>query len=167
MKKLLITSIFILLFVHSSEASDWELFADSKNNEYYIDKQSIEEYEIDCSWYVCTCPRIDFAVMKDLPKKFVRVWVKTINKKPREYDVIEEMDYLEYECKEERTRLLHLTKIYSNMINESINLSAVLKWNDIQTDTIVKLIYEYLCKKSLHTSSPSFMKSPIIVSLSN
>lgn len=147
MRKFLMICIFILLLVHSSQASDWELFADSENNEYYIDKQSIEEYEINCSWYICTNPQIDFALMKDLPKKFVRVWVKTINKKPRGYDAIEEMDYLEYECKEERTRLLHLTKIYSNMINESINLSAVPKWNDIQTDAVVKSMYEYLCKK--------------------
>jgi hypothetical protein len=148
MRNILMICIFILLSVHSSEASDWELFADSQNNEYYIDKQSIEEYEMNCSWHYCTSPQIDFSFMKSLPKKFVRVWVKKTNKNPGKYDVIDEMDYLEYECKEKRTRMLHLTKIYSDMINESVDLSAMSRWNDIRTGTVVKLIYDYLCKNN-------------------
>jgi hypothetical protein len=148
MRNLLMICIFILLSVNSSEASDWELFANSQNNEYYIDKQSIEEYEINCSWHYCTSTQIDFSFMKHLPKKFVRVWVKKTNKNPGEYDVIDEMDYLEYECKEKRTRMLHLTKIYADMINESVDLGAMSRWIDIRTGTIVKLIYEYLCKNN-------------------
>jgi hypothetical protein len=158
MRNLLMISVFTLLFVHSTAASDWELFVDGQNDEYYIDKQSIEVYAVNCSWHVCTNPQIDFALLRDLPKKFVRVWVKKTTKKPGKYDATEEMDYLEYECNERSARLLHLTKVYPNMVNESVDLSEIPKWSNIKRDAVLKLLYEYLCKnkKYMATSPPEY-----------
>ena len=153
----LIISIFLILSVpvYSTEASawkvaaaesDWELVAESENLKYYIDKQSIEEYTITCCWYALF-PRYVDKGFESPPNRSIRAWIKKISKTPKQFEAIEELDYQEDDCTKSRSRLLHLTKIYPDGINESSNLNSVIKWDYIPPDTVAELLHKYLCKK--------------------
>ena len=149
-------SIFLILSapVYSTEASawkvaaesDWELVAESENLKYYIDKQSIEEYTGTCCWYALL-PRYVDKGFESPPNKSVRAWIKKISKTPKQSKAPEELDYQEDDCTKSRSRLLHLTKLYPDGINESFNLNSVIKWDYILPDTIAELLHKYLCKK--------------------
>jgi hypothetical protein len=153
---LLTIGIFLILSVpaYSTDASDWKvipqsdwkLVAENENLKYYIDKQSIQEYKSTCCayalfpWYADNsfeCP----------PNRSIRAWIKKISKTPKQYEAKEELDYQEDDCTKSRSRLLHLTRLYPDSINESFNLSAVIKWDSIPPDTVEALIHKYLCQK--------------------
>jgi hypothetical protein len=152
----LIISIFLILPApaYTTEASDWkvvagsdwQLIAESKDLNYYIDRQSIKEYEVNCSSHFCfpwyTSDNSDYP-----PDRFVRAWIKKIHKAPKEYEATQELDYQEHDCVKDKSRLLHLTKIYPDGINESVNLNSVIKWDSIPRDAIAKTLHAYLCNK--------------------
>jgi hypothetical protein len=149
-------SILLILSVpvYSTEASDWKvipqsdwkLVAESEDAKYYIDKQSIEEYKITCCWYALFPWYMDKGY-ECPPNRSIRAWIKKISKTPKQYEAKEELDYQEDDCTESRSRLLHLTKFYPDGINESFNLSAVIKWDSLPPDTVAEFIRKYLCKK--------------------
>jgi hypothetical protein len=147
--------IFLILsiLVYSTEASvwrvvpesDWELLAENKDFKYYVDKQSIRKYTTGCFSNVCF-PWYRSDGSDYPPARFIRAWIKKIGKAPKQYEATEELDYEEYDCTKERSRLLHLTKIYPDGINESINLNVVIKWDNIPPDKIEHFFRTYLCK---------------------
>jgi hypothetical protein len=153
---LLTISIVLILSVpaYSTEASawkvvaesDWKLVAESEDVKYYIDKQSIQEHKITCGWYALF-PWFTDKGFDCPPDRSIRAWIKKISKTPKQYEAKEELDYQEDDCTKSRIRLLHLTKIYPDGINESFNLNAVMKWSSIPPDTVASFIHKYLCKK--------------------
>jgi len=153
---LLTVSIVLSLSVpvYSTEASDWKVVAESdwklvtesESLKYYIDKQSIQEYKSTC----CLCALFPWYTDKSFecpPDRSIRAWIKKISKTPKQYEAKEELDYQEDDCTKSRSRLLHLTKLYPDGINESFNLSAVITWDSIPPDTVAAFIHKYLCKK--------------------
>jgi hypothetical protein len=150
----LTAGVFLILSVpvYSTEASDWkivagsdwELVAESTAIKYYIDKKSIEEYAVSCSSYACFpwYPKDS----EYPPDRAIRAWIKKISKAPKRYEAIEELDYQEHDCVKDRSRLLHLTKLYSDGINESLNLNSVIEWNYIPHNTIAQFLHKYLCR---------------------
>jgi hypothetical protein len=152
---LLTISIVLTLsvMVHATEdsdwkiapESDWKLVAENANLKYYIDKQSIQEYKVNSCWYALFPWYSD----KDFgcsPDRSIRAWVKKISKTPKQYEAREELDYQEDDCTKSRSRLLHLTRFYPDGINESLNLTAVIKWDSIPPHTAAEFIHKYLCK---------------------
>ena len=125
--------------------SDWKLVAESENLKYYIDNQSIQEYEGNSCWYALF-PWYTDKVFGCSPGRSTRAWIKKISKTPKQYEAREELDYQEDDCSRSRSRLLHLTEFYSNGVNESFNLNAVIKWDSIPPHTAAEFIHKYLCK---------------------
>jgi hypothetical protein len=147
MKIVFLIIILSFLFAGSADAAEWELFAENNDQQYYLDKKSIEQYEITCSWCIrCALGTVDDC-MRHLPKKFMRVWTRKIYKHPEKYQAKEELDFQEYACEKGMRRLLHETRIYSDGAGDSVNLNVLIKWEAIAPDTITELVHAYLCKK--------------------
>jgi hypothetical protein len=151
LRSLLIISIFLVsVTVYSARTwafgSDWQQVAESRDLKYYVDTKSISEQIGSCSFHRCF-PWHRNCGCDDTPTRFIRAWIKKISKAPQQYQAIEELDYQEYDCTEGRRRLLHLTKFYPDGVNESVNLSILVKWQKIPRDEIAHFLYSYLCKE--------------------
>jgi Surface-adhesin protein E len=138
---------FLFLFARSAYAADWELLAENNDQQFYIDKESIEHSQITCSWCArCCVTSVDNCIC-DLPQDFMRVWTKKIFKHPGKYLAKEELDLQEYACEKDMSRLLHATRIYPDGTGDSVNLNVVMKWEGNTSDTLRELLHKYLCKK--------------------
>jgi hypothetical protein len=134
-----------LLFAQSAKAADWELFAEYNEEQYYVDKKSIEHGETTCSWCIrCSLCSAD-SCMSDLPQSTMRIWTRKISKHTAKYQAVEELDFQEYACEKRMSRLLHATKIYPDGTGDSVNLNIVMKWEDISSDVMKELLHAYLC----------------------
>jgi hypothetical protein len=154
LRSLLVISIFLLsVTAYSTKTwafkivlgSDWQLVGESSDLKYYVDKESISEFIGSCSFHRCF-PWYGACGCDDTPTRFVRAWIKKISKVPRQHRATEELDYQEYDCIKEKRRFLHLTKLYSDGINESVDLSVLVEWDKIPPDKIAQFLYNYLCE---------------------
>jgi hypothetical protein len=139
--------VLLVFFARFGHAADWALLAENNDQQFYIDKESIQRCELTCLWCIRCCLNTVDNCMNNLPENFMRVWTKKIYKHPGEYQAREEMDFQEYACEKGMSRLLHATRIYPNGTGDSVNLNVVMKWEDINSDEMRELLHEYLCKK--------------------
>jgi Surface-adhesin protein E len=148
-RNIIFALVLLCLFARSTHASNWELLAENNDQQFYIDKESIEHSEITCLWCIRCCLNTADYCMCNLPEDLMRVWTKKIFKHPGKYQAIEELDFQEYACEKGMSRLLHATRIYPDGTGDSVNLNLVLKWEDITSDTLRALLHKYLCKKNI------------------
>jgi adenine-specific DNA glycosylase len=146
-KNTVLILVISLLFAQSAKAAEWELFAEYNEQQYYVDKKSIEHGEMTCSWCIrCSLCPVNFC-LSNLPQNTMRVWTRKIPKHAAKYQAVEELDFEEYACEKRMSRLLHATKIYSDGTGDSVNLNVVMKWEDISSDTMKGLLHAYLCNR--------------------
>jgi Surface-adhesin protein E len=147
MRNIIFVFAFLFLFTRSANAADWVLLAENNDQQFFIDKESIEHGEITCLWCARCCVNTVDYCMCNLIEDFMRVWTKKIFKHPGKYQAVEELDFQEYACEKGISRMLHATRIYPDGTGDSVNLNVVMKWEDITSDTLRELLHKYLCKK--------------------
>jgi hypothetical protein len=109
-----------------AESADWIPVAESKSYVFFVDKESI----------------------KFVSSNVVGAWTKTLYKKPeRNRSKLGNYYLLLYECdcREKRKRILQSSIYYTDGTSESFN-SPDDKWNCIEPDTVVEIIYKYVCR---------------------
>jgi hypothetical protein len=147
MKKYFLIFVLSCFFADMAMASEWELFAENNDQQYYVDKKSIEYCEVTCSWCIRCSLGTAERCMRDLPKHFIRVWTRKLSKHPEKFQAREELDFQEYACEKGMSRMLHATRIYADGTSDSVNLNVVVKWEAVTSDTMRELVHAYLCKK--------------------
>ena len=114
----------ILLFLSIiAESADWIPVAESKSYVFFVDKESIVSSNV------------------------VRAWTKTLYKKPEQNRSKLGTYYLllyECDCREKRKRILQFSMYFTDGTSESFNYPDA-KWNYVEPDTVVEIIYKYLC----------------------
>jgi hypothetical protein len=147
MKNIFLSCLLSVLFAGSADAAEWELFAENNDQQYYVDKKSIEHCEVTCSWCIRCSLGTAEPCMRDLPNHFIRVWTRKLSKHPEKFQAREEFDFQEYACEKGMSRMLHATRIYADGASDSVNLNVVVKWESVTSDTMRELVHAYLCNK--------------------
>lgn len=130
MRKILLIAFLamcILLFLSIvAESADWIPVAESKSYVFFVDKESI----------------------KSVSSNVVGAWTKTLYKNPERNGSKLGTYYLslyECDCREKRKRILQFAMYFTDGTSESFNCQDA-KWNYVEPDTVVDIIYKYLCR---------------------
>jgi hypothetical protein len=134
MRKIILTTMFLMLLSSAGYGADWKLIGTSWETDYYYDPQSIQL----------------------LSKDIVRVWMKKIyaEKSVQEYikgigPEFKELSYdhslIEFNCSEKKNRLLTFT--YYNRDGGVISTftSDSSSWNFIVPNSILEALFNIVC----------------------